>query len=284
MKANLPKRCDAPFKTGYRPETDVSDELNAIDTAYYQSCIGILRWVVELGRCDICAEVSMLASCLALPRVGHLGQVYQIFGYLKAHHNAEMVFDPSNPDIDSEEFKKQEWIGTVYGEDLSEDLPPDAPKPRGIGMRMRVYVDSDHAGDVVSRKSRTGFFVFLQNAPIYWCSKKQGGIETSSFGAEFIAMKTACEYVRGLRYKLRMMGIDLMCEPTFIYGDNQSVLCNTTLPDSKLKKKSNSVAYHYVREGVARDEWRTTYISTHENPADILTKAVPAGQDRRGKV
>ena len=97
-------------------------------------------------------------------------------------------------------------------------------------------------------------------------------------------MKTACEYVRGLRYKLRMMGIDLMCEPTFIYGDNQSVLCNTTLPDSKLKKKSNSVAYHYVREGVARDEWRTTYISTHDNPADILTKAVPAGQDRRGKV
>ena len=76
MQARLPKRCDAPFKTGYRPETDVSDELNAQDTAYYQSCIGILRWVVELGRCDICAEVSIMASCLALPRVGHLGQVY----------------------------------------------------------------------------------------------------------------------------------------------------------------------------------------------------------------
>ena len=68
-----------------------------------------------------------------------------------------------------------------------------------------------------------------------------------------------------------------MCEPTFIYGDKQSVLCNTTLLDSKLKKKSKSVAYHFVREGVARDEWRTTYINTHTNPADILTKAVPAG-------
>ena len=59
------------------------------------------------------------------------------------------------------------------------------------------------------------------------------------------------------------------------------MLCNTTLPDSMLKKKANSVAYHYVREGVTCDEWRTTYISTHDNPADILTEAVPPGQDRR---
>ena len=56
-----------------------------------------------------------------------------------------------------------------------------------------------------------------------------------------------CEYDRGLGYKLRMMGIDLLCEPTYIYGNNQSVLCNTAILDSKLKKKAKSVAYHYVR-------------------------------------
>ena len=132
----------------------------------------------------------MLASCLAMPRVGHLGQVYQIFGYLKAHHNAEMIFNPSNPDIDLKAFKKQEWVGTIYEEDLEEEFPHNAPTPQGRGMQMRVYFDSDHAGDTVSRKARTGFFVFLQCAPIYWCSKKQCGIESSSFGAEFIATKT----------------------------------------------------------------------------------------------
>ena len=62
----------------------------------------------------------------------------------------------------------------------------------------------------------------------------------------------------------------------FIYGDNQSVLYNTTLPDSALKKKSQSIAYHFVREGVARDEWRTTYINTNDNPADLLTKPLSA--------
>ncbi len=50
--------------------------------------------------------------------------------------------------------------------------------------------------------------------------------------------------------------------PRFIYGDNQSVLWNTSAPDSTLKKKSSSVAYHFVREGVAKDEWRTGYVHT----------------------
>ena len=76
-----------------------------------------------------------------------------------------------------------------------------------------------------------------------------------------------------------MMGIP--CEgPAYIYGDNQSVLANTTIPDSTLKKKSQSIAYHFVREGVAKDEWRTTYINTNDNPADLLTKPLPTGEKR----
>ena len=49
------------------------------DAAYYQSLIGILRWIVELGRVDVCLEVSMMSSHLALPREGHLEQVLHIF-------------------------------------------------------------------------------------------------------------------------------------------------------------------------------------------------------------
>ena len=114
-------------------------------------------------------------------------------------------------------------------------------------------------------------------------SKKQTSVESSSFGSEFIAMKQCCEYIRGLQYRLRMMGIP--CEgPTYIYGDNQSVLANTSIPDSTLKKKSQSIAYHFVREGAARDEWRTTYVNTHENEADLLTKLLPSGDKRKGFV
>ena len=93
-------------------------------------------------------------------------------------------------------------------------------------------------------------------------------------------MKQATEYVKGFRYKLRMMGIPVE-DPTFIFGDNQSVLANTTMPEYMLKKKTQSIAYHFVREGCVRDEWRTEYIRTHENVADMLTKPLPSGEKRQ---
>jgi hypothetical protein len=84
-------------------------------------------------------------------------------------------------------------------------------------------------------------------------------------------MKQATEYKRWLRYKLRMMGITVD-EPAYVFGNNQSVLANTTAPGSTLKKKSNAIAYHFVREGCAHDEWWAAYINTDKNVADLLTK------------
>ena len=76
-----------------------------------------------------------------------------------------------------------------------------------------------------------------------------------------------------------MLGIPVS-GPAFIYGDNQSVLCNTTIPESTISKKHHSIAYHVVREGVAKEEWITGYISSHLNCSDTLTKTVPSGEKR----
>ena len=280
-KQSLPARCPTPMTANYRPEIDVTEELGPQDASYYHSLIGILRWIVELGRVDINVEVSMMSSHLALPREGHLQEVLHIFGYLKKHMNSEMVFDPSEPEIDMNEFKREDWGYSIYsspGEELKEELPPKMPKPLGKAFKVRGYVDADHAGELLTRRSRTGFIIFLNKSPIYWHSKKNQSIETSTFGSEFMAMKQVTEYMRGLRYKLRMFGIPID-GPAFIYGDNQSVLCNTSMPKSTLKKKSQSIAFHFVREGCARDEWRTTYVNTHLNVADLMTK--PLAGDKR---
>ncbi len=68
--------------------------------------------------------------------------------------------------------------------------------------------------------------------------------------------------------------------PTFVYCDNMSVVHNTTAPESMLKKKSNSIAYHAVREAVAMGEILIAYISTDDNVADIMTKVLPGGERR----
>jgi hypothetical protein len=268
----------------YRPELDATPELSPQEAAHYQSLIGILRWIVELGRVDICLEVSMMSSHLVLPRVGHLEQVFHIFAHLKKYHNTEIVYDPSDPVIDEAQFDAKEWASSEFGHlDGEEELPPNMPEPRGQGFVISSKVDADHASDSVTRRSRTGFLVWINSCLVYFLSKKQTSVETSSFGSEFVAMKQCCEYLRGLRYKLRMMGIAVN-GPCYISGDNQSVLANTTEPGSTLKKKSQSIAYHFVREGVAKDEWRTSYVNTHENEADLLTKLLPAGAKRRGFV
>ena len=68
-----------------------------------------------------------------------------------------------------------------------------------------------------------------------------------------VEMKQACEYVRGLRSKLVIMGV-LVWDPTYAYGDNKSGLANTTIPESTLKKYSNAITFHFLWEGRARDE------------------------------
>ena len=187
---------------------DVSKELNVADAAYYQSLIGIMRWIVELGRVDVCLEVSMMSSHLALPREGHLEQVLHIFAYLKKYHNTELVYDPSDPSVDENDFKRRDWASSEFGHvEGKEEFPAKMPEPRGHGFIMMAKVDADHASDKVSRRSRKGFLIYLNCVPVYWWSKKQTSVESSSYGSELVAMKQCCEYIRGLRYKLRMMGI-----------------------------------------------------------------------------
>ena len=134
--------------TSCRPELDVTPELSDPDASYYQSLIGILRWIVELGQVDICLEVSMMSSHLEFPRIGHLHQVLQIFAHLKKYHNAELVYDPSSPEINEADFEVRDWTTSEFGHvQGSEELPPNMPKTRGLGFTMQARVDADHASD-----------------------------------------------------------------------------------------------------------------------------------------
>ena len=226
---------------------------------------------------DVITEASLLASQLALPRECHLEALLHLFAHLGDKHNARLALDPTYPEINLKDFIECDWK-SYYG-NVEEAIPPNAPTPRGKDVDLRMYVDSDHAGEKKTRRSRTGFFIFLNSALITSLSKRQPTIETSVFGAEFVALKNGIETLRGLRYKLRMMGIPLE-SPNYIFGDNMSVIKNTQTPESTLKKKSNSICYHFCRESVAMGESLTAHVLTHENLADLATKVL-FGEKRR---
>ena len=67
----LVAKAPTPLSSGYRPDVDVTGKLDLADASYYHSLIGILRWIVELGRIDITCEVSIMSLHLALPHEGH---------------------------------------------------------------------------------------------------------------------------------------------------------------------------------------------------------------------
>jgi hypothetical protein len=270
----LKTKAAAVLPSGYRPELDTTQYCDDDDANYYQQQIGVLRWAVELGRMDILTEVSMLAAYTAAPRQGHLEAVFHIYAYLDRHTRSRVVFDDSYVRVDDE--IDVDW--SSFYPDAKDEIPDNMPEPRGKEVQIIAFVDASHGSDLITRRSRTGILIYINRAPIMWYSKKQNTIETSSFGSEFTALRTGVEMIRGLRYKLRMMGVPLDGH-AHIRVDNQSVVCNVTIPESVLKKKCNSISYHYVREAVAAGIGRIAFEPSESNKADMFTK-IQSGVER----
>ena len=188
----LKKSIKTHFPTGYRPKLDTTEELGDEEAQFYMSQVSVLRWAVELGRIDIAVETSLLSSHMAAPRKGHLLAMLHVFAYLMHYPRSKMVFDSARKNIKMRSCDPSAWKDFYY--DAKEPIPADMPEPRGKAAQLIAFVDSDHAGDLLIRRSRTGYLIFLNSAPIVWLSKRQLSVETSSFGSEFVALKQ-CTYV-----------------------------------------------------------------------------------------
>ena len=140
-------------------------------------------------------------------------------------------------------------------------------------LEITAFVNSDHAHDKLTRRSMTGLLILVGRTPVYFMSKRQGAIATSTYEAEFCAMRTAVEEVQSVRYTLRCLGVKVK-HASLICGDNKGVIQNCTILDSLLKKKHVAIAYHMTREAAAAGMVHPIKIKSEHNFADILTKAV----------
>jgi hypothetical protein len=131
--------------------------------------------------------------------------------------------------------------------DAAEEIPKDIPPEKGPNVRVTAYVDANHAHDLVTRRSIAGILFMLNNTPIRWVSKRQKTVETSNYGSELVASRIATELIIEM---LRSWRVSLD-GPALILGDNMSVVLDTTVLSSVLKKKHNAIAYHRVREAIA---------------------------------
>jgi hypothetical protein len=102
--------------------------------------------------------------------------------YLKTFPKGRVIIDASYPDHSVYPVEDHSnWM--EFYPDASEDIPKDLPPEKGSRVRMTVYVDADHAHDLVTRRSITGTLVMLNNTPIRWISKRQKTVEISTYGS-----------------------------------------------------------------------------------------------------
>ena len=265
------KDVTTPTAAYFHPELDESEFLNDDDHTYYQSLIGVLQWLSELGRIDITFATSSMAKFSASPRTNHLTYVLRIFSYLKTHDRSRVVFDYEKRDWSNRDFTDYDWKGQYPGQE--DESPPGMPEPLGKSVQINFFCDAAHAQDLLNRRSQTGILIFVNGSPIKWYSKRQNTVEASAYGSEYTALRIAGEMIEALRYKLRMLGVALD-GPANGFVDNESVVFNTTIPSSCLKKKHNSTNYHKTRELVAQGVMRICHEPGVTNSADVLTKGL----------
>jgi hypothetical protein len=165
---------------------------------------------------------------------------------------------------------KYDWMETVYGcEPMEED--DRAPPPKGKSVRCSSFVDANLMHDLVTGRSASGILEFLNRTPIDWFSKRQGQVESATYGSEFMVARQGTERLQDLIYTLKSFGVPVE-DVAWMFGDNQSVVTSSTLPHSTLGKRWNALSYHKVREAIASGWLRFEHISGKENPADIMTK------------
>lgn len=266
-------KLQTPAPTNFHPEIDDTPFLDVDDITLYQSYIGVLRWAVELGRVDIAHFAGTMAKFSVAPREGHLTAVVRCFAYLHKHLQSAIVFDADFRNWDEVKWVSKDWK-RFYPDAIAEPLPPNMPEPLGNPVQVNLFCDAAHATDLVTRRSTTGFVIFVNGTPVQWYSKQQNTIESSTFGSEFVALKIATEANDAIRYKLRMFGIPIM-GPTNVFCDNKSVVTNVSNPESTLTKKHNAVAYHKVRESVAMESIRVAHERGKSNCSDVFTKFLP---------
>ncbi|RWS02083.1 gag-pol polyprotein-like protein [Dinothrombium tinctorium] len=205
----------------------------------YRELIGSLMYLAIGSRPDLAYAVTILSQYLEKPHILHWEAAKRVLKFLKGTMRAGITF-----------------CGSTQNKDVL------------IG-----YSDADFAGCEDTRRSRTGIMLMLNGGPIHWISRKQGLVTKSTTEAEYVAASEASSEIIWARRLLKDMG-HAQNLPTLLYCDNIAAISLVQNPNSNKRTKYIDVHYHYIREKNQEGTIKIQAISSKEQIADILTKAL----------
>lgn len=227
------------------PAKKISAETSDNDARFpcqkYQQAIGALIWISTNTRPDISYSVSKAAEKMADPKISDWKQVMTILGYLNETKKYKLTYcKPSKPELN------------VDG-----------------------YADADFATDYITRRSRSGYLIFVNQCAIIWSSKRQRSVSTSTVEAEYMAASDAAQDLIWVSQLLKELELNGKMHTT-LKMDNQGAQAIAKDPVNHQKTKHIDIRYHYLRERVQNRELKVEYLSTKDMIADLLTKPLSA--------
>ncbi|XP_014517174.1 uncharacterized protein LOC106774644 [Vigna radiata var. radiata] len=207
------------------------------DPTQYRKLVGSLIYVT-ITRPDISYVVHTVSKFMQSPRHFHFSAVQRIIKYLLGTSSRGLFF------------------------------------PGNSSLQLQAYSDADWAGCPDTRRSTTGWCMFLGNAPISWKCKKQHSVSKSSTEAEYRAMSAACSEITWLRGLLTELGVS-QAQPTPLHTDNTSAIQIAANPVYHERTKHIEVNYHSIREAYDRRVITLPHVSTVVQIGDIFTKSLP---------
>ena len=206
----------------------------------YRSGVGMLLYLTKYTRPDLCNVVRELSKCMDGATMGT---------YLEMLRVVKFVLDTRN------------FCLKIH------------PKFDGTKWNLKVFCDSDWAGDPETRISVTGFIVYLQNVPVCWRSKAQRGVTLSSSEAEYVAISEAVKEIKFLYFLLRDLGIQVDL-PIVVKTDNIGALFMSQNSSTGVRSRHVDTRYHFIRENVEDGIVKVEFVRSSDNDSDIFTKNV----------
>ena len=141
------------------------------------------------------------------------------------------------------------------------------------GWELRMYTNSDYAGDKTTRISITGYILFFMDVPIIWKSKSQKNITLSSSEVEYVALSEAAKEIKFVYQLLLSIGIQVQL-PIVVRVDNVGAIFMSENTSTSGCTKHIDICYQYVNEMILDGFLKGSFVKTSENVADVFTKNV----------
>ena len=229
------KPCSTPVCAKTQLSAHESDPLS--DLTEYRRLVGSLQYLT-LTRPDIAFAVHHVAQFMSAPRSSHLTAVKRILRYLKGTIGLGIAFRPSSGPLNLYAFSDADWAGC-----------PD------------------------TRRSTSGYCVFLGPNLISWSAKKQPTVSRSSAESEYRSLAQVCAETVWIHYLLRELHIP-QSAPITLYCDNLSTTYMASNPVFHARTKHIELDYHFIRELVLAGTHRVQFVPSVDQTADLFTKGL----------